>query len=64
MKAQHDAMHATARLTHFWNWPKGPALRAALVEEVAELLTVWPADCPHDMRAPARLCWRGRQGRG
>jgi hypothetical protein len=29
---------------------QGPALRAALAEEVAELLVNWPADYPHHMR--------------
>ena len=29
---------------------KGPALRAALAEEVAALLMEWPADCPAEMR--------------
>jgi hypothetical protein len=29
---------------------QGPAMRAALAEEVAELLVAWPADCPADMR--------------
>jgi hypothetical protein len=31
---------------------QGPAMRAALAEEVAELLTDWPADCPAEMRGP------------
>ncbi len=30
---------------------QGPTLRAALAEEVAELLTDWPADYPENMRA-------------
>ena len=29
---------------------QGPVMRAALAEEVAELLTDWPADCPMEMR--------------
>ena len=29
---------------------QGPALRAALAEEVAELLTAWPSDYPDSMR--------------
>jgi hypothetical protein len=29
---------------------QGPVMRAALAEEVAELLTDWPADCPTEMR--------------
>ncbi len=31
---------------------QGPAMRAALAEELAELLTDWPADCPVEMRRP------------
>ncbi|HWY62250.1 MAG TPA: hypothetical protein VNW15_10155 [Rhizomicrobium sp.] len=31
---------------------QGPAMRAALAEELAELLAAWPADCPAEMRAP------------
>ena len=31
---------------------QGPTMRAALAEEVAELLTNWPADCPAEMRGP------------
>ena len=30
---------------------QGPVMRAALAEEVAELLTDWPADCPTEMRS-------------
>jgi len=30
---------------------QGPTMRAALAEEVAELLTDWPADCPFEMRS-------------
>jgi AraC-like DNA-binding protein len=29
---------------------QGPAMRAALAEEVAELLIAWPTDCPAEMR--------------
>ena len=29
---------------------QGPTLRAALAEEVAELLNDWPEDCPNEMR--------------
>ena len=29
---------------------QGPVMRAALAEEVAELLTDWPDDCPREMR--------------
>lgn len=44
-------MHATSRLAHLLELAdKGPALRAALAEEVAELLTDWPSDCPVEMR--------------
>ena len=46
-------MHATARLAHLLELAeKGPALRAALAEEVAELLVDWPSDCPKEMRGP------------
>src|ERR1700744_5054346 len=31
---------------------QGPTMRAALAEEVAELLNDWPADCPAEMRGP------------
>jgi hypothetical protein len=44
-------MHATTRLAHLLELAdKGPALRAALAEELADLLTDWPADCPKEMR--------------
>ena len=44
-------MNATTRLVHLLELAdKGPALRAALAEEVAELLTDWPSDCPKEMR--------------
>src|ERR1700722_8728537 len=43
----------SARLLHLLELAdKGPAWRAALAEEVAELLTDWPADCPAEMRRP------------
>jgi hypothetical protein len=46
-------MHGNPRLTHLLELAnKGPALRAALVEELTELLAFWPSDCPQDMRAP------------
>ena len=42
---------ATARLVHLLELAEqGPTLRAALAEEVAELLTNWPGDCPNEMR--------------
>ena len=44
-------MHGTPRLAHLLELAdKGPALRAALAEEVAELLIDWPSDCPQEMR--------------
>ena len=44
-------MNATARLAHLLELAdQGPALRAALAEEVAELLIDWPGDCPKEMR--------------
>jgi hypothetical protein len=46
-------MHANPRFAQLLDLAdKGPVLRAALVEELAELLTLWPKDCPQDMRAP------------
>ena len=46
-------MSAPQRLLHLLELAdKGPAMRAALAEEVAELLTDWPADCPPQMRGP------------
>jgi Uncharacterised protein conserved in bacteria (DUF2336) len=45
-------MSASLRLVHLLELAdKGPALRAALAEEVAEMLIDWPSDCPWDMRA-------------
>ena len=45
------AMSGTERLLNLLSLAdKGPAMRAALAEEVAELLTDWPADCPLEMR--------------
>ena len=44
-------MTANPRLAHLLELAdKGPALRAALAEEVAALLMDWPADCPAEMR--------------
>jgi hypothetical protein len=46
-------MHGNSRLSHLLELAdKGPVLRAALIEELAELLAFWPSDCPEDMRAP------------
>lgn len=46
-------MQANPRLTHLLELAdKGPALRTALVEQLAELLAFWPSDCPQDMRGP------------
>src|SRR5471030_358271 len=45
------AMAASQKLSHLLQLAdQGPALRAALAEEVAELLTAWPADYPDSMR--------------
>jgi hypothetical protein len=42
---------ATGRLSHLLELAdQGPALRAALAEEVAEILCRWPDDCPETMR--------------
>ena len=57
-------MSAPQRLIHLLELAdKGPALRAALAEEVAELLIDWPADCPEEMRASceALLAQAGRE---
>src|SRR5690349_9856227 len=44
-------MAASQKLSHLLQLAdQGPALRAALAEEVAELLTHWPADYPESMR--------------
>ena len=44
-------MAASEKLSHLLQLAdQGPALRAALAEEVAELLTDWPADYPDSMR--------------
>ena len=44
-------MSASQKLSHLLQLAdQGPALRAALAEEVAELLTDWPADYPDSMR--------------
>ncbi len=46
-------MHGNPRLTHLLELAdRGPALRTALVEELADLLAFWPSDCPQDMRGP------------
>jgi hypothetical protein len=44
-------MAASQKLSHLLELAdRGPALRAALAEEVAELLTNWPDDYPESMR--------------
>ena len=44
-------MTVTPRLTHLMELAEqGPALRAALAEEVADLLLAWPKDYPPQMR--------------
>ena len=44
-------MAASQKLSHLLQLAdQGPALRAALAEEVAELLTQWPADYPDSMK--------------
>jgi len=45
-------MAASQKLSHLLQLAdQGPALRAALAEEVAELLAAWPSDYPESMRA-------------
>lgn len=44
-------MAASQKLSHLLQLAdQGPALRAALAEEVAELLTAWPSDYPDSMK--------------
>ena len=44
---------AKERLIHLLTLAeKGPAMRAALAEEVTDLLLDWPSDCPDVMRMP------------
>jgi hypothetical protein len=44
-------MAASQKLSHLLQLAdQGPVMRAALAEEVAELLTSWPADYPDSMR--------------
>ena len=59
-------MHGNSRLSHLLDLAdKGPVLRAALIEELADLLAFWPSDCPQDMRAPCEaLLTRAAQEAG
>jgi hypothetical protein len=51
MSVKGHAMAASQKLSHLLQLAdQGPALRAALAEEVAELLTSWPCDYPESMR--------------
>ena len=44
-------MAASQKLSHLMQLAEqGPALRAALADEVAELLAAWPSDYPENMR--------------
>ena len=47
--AKNPSYFDPRKLLDLANW--GPSMRAALAEEVAELLVNWPADCPMEMRA-------------
>ena len=45
-------MAASQKLSHLMQLAEqGPTLRAALAEEVAELLAAWPSDYPENMRS-------------
>ena len=57
-------MTVPERLTHLLELAnKGPALRAALAEEVAEMLMAWPADSSTpDMRLSTQACWPRQHG--
>jgi Uncharacterised protein conserved in bacteria (DUF2336) len=63
IKCEPGMMNATARLSELLLLAdRGPAMRAALAEEVAELLIHWPGDCPATMRSScesllARAAW-------
>jgi hypothetical protein len=51
--AREIMLSAKERLIHLLDLAeKGPALRAALAEEVTDLLLDWPPDCPVAMRLP------------
>jgi hypothetical protein len=51
MSAKDISMAASQKLSHLLQLAdQGPVMRAALAEEVAELLTGWPADYPDSMR--------------
>jgi hypothetical protein len=51
MDAKGTSMTASQKLSHLLQLAdQGPALRAALAEEVAELLIDWPSDYPASMR--------------
>ncbi len=51
MREKDTAMAASQKLSHLLQLAdQGPALRAALAEEVADLLTSWPSDYPQSMR--------------
>lgn len=51
MGAEDIAMPASDKLAHLLELAdQGPALRAALAEEVSELLTHWPPEYPEHMR--------------
>jgi hypothetical protein len=51
MRAKDIAMPASDKLAHLLELAdQGPALRAALAEEVADLLCAWPPDYPRSMR--------------
>ncbi len=51
MRGRDIRMAAPQKLTHLLQLAdQGPSLRAALAEEVADLLTHWPSDYPDSMR--------------
>ncbi len=56
-------MTASHKLSHLLQLAdQGPALRAALAEEVAELLVRWPSDYPDSMKGVCEgVCWRRRR---
>src|SRR6201996_4558077 len=51
MRAKETSMSASQKLSYLLQLAdQGPVMRAALAEEVAELLTQWPADYPDSMK--------------
>jgi hypothetical protein len=51
-------MAAAEKISHLLELAdQGPSLRTALAEEVADLLSAWPADYPESMRQVCESLW-------